>query len=134
MKETRNTIQKALVLNAVNEMKNHPTAEEVFHYIQKAYSHISKTTVYNNLQLLASKGQLRRLEMPNGSTRYDHRFHDNYHFLCKECHRLFDSDIEEEKALIKEIKEKSDYQIDDVNIVLTGTCPDCIKKIKEIKQ
>ena len=33
MNNTRNTIQKQVILNAVKELKNHPTSEEVYNYI-----------------------------------------------------------------------------------------------------
>lgn len=35
MKVRRNTIQKDLVLRAVNEMKRHATTEEVYEFIKK---------------------------------------------------------------------------------------------------
>lgn len=34
MNNTRNTIQKQVILNAVRELKNHPTSEEVYNHIK----------------------------------------------------------------------------------------------------
>ena len=48
----RNTIQKNLLCNAVDEMKRHVTANEVYEFIKEAYSTIGKGTVYRNLDIL----------------------------------------------------------------------------------
>ena len=52
MKVRRNTIQKDLVLRAVNEMKRHATTEEVYEFIKKEHPTIGKGTVYRNLGIL----------------------------------------------------------------------------------
>ncbi|MCZ9999940.1 hypothetical protein OFR34_03020 [Brachyspira hyodysenteriae] len=38
MNNTRNTIQKQVILNAVRELKNHPTSEEVYNHIKPELS------------------------------------------------------------------------------------------------
>ena len=50
--DRRNTIQKELVLKAVNELKRHVTADEVYDFIKKDYPTIGKGTVYRNLGVL----------------------------------------------------------------------------------
>ena len=42
--EKRNTIQKQLVLEAVAQLHNHPTAEQVYAQVVKAHPTISKAT------------------------------------------------------------------------------------------
>ena len=54
----RTTIQKELVLNAVNHLHNHATADEVYEFIHATHSHISKGTVYRNLNCLVGEGKL----------------------------------------------------------------------------
>ena len=45
----RRTIQRALVLSAVMELNDHPTAEEVYRYAAQRTPTISRGTVYRNL-------------------------------------------------------------------------------------
>ena len=45
----RNTIQKDLILNAVNQLHNHPTAGDIYEFIHKDHPNIGKGTVYRNL-------------------------------------------------------------------------------------
>ena len=53
--ERRNTIQRDLVLEAVNTLKGHVTAEEVYSFIKKEHPNIGKGTVYRNLGILAEE-------------------------------------------------------------------------------
>ena len=48
----RNTIQCALVLEAVNKLRCHATADEIYEELVKEHSNISRGTVYRNLQRL----------------------------------------------------------------------------------
>ena len=56
MTNSRNTIQRQLVLSAVRQLQNHPTADEVYQKVQKSCPTISRATVYRNLKLLAEEG------------------------------------------------------------------------------
>lgn len=49
---TRNTLQESLVFVAVNELRNHATADEIYELIVKKYPGISRGTVYRNLNKL----------------------------------------------------------------------------------
>ncbi len=88
--EKRNTIQKQLVLEAVAQLHNHPTAEQVYAQVVKAHPTISKATVYRNLASLSEDGRLRHLPMPAGADRFDHRLDGHAHIECTVCGRLDD--------------------------------------------
>jgi len=68
----RNTIQKQLVLDAVKELNIHATAEQVFEYVVKKHTSISKATVYRNLSQMAESGELLNIGSFYGSAHYDH--------------------------------------------------------------
>ena len=59
----RNTIQCALVLETVNKLHRHATADEIYNDIVKEHPNISKGTVYRNLQRLCEKGDIRKREI-----------------------------------------------------------------------
>lgn len=88
--ERRNTIQKQLVLEAVAQLHNHPTAEQVYAQVVKEHPTISKATVYRNLASLSEDGRLRHLPMPAGADRFDHRLDEHAHIECMACGRLDD--------------------------------------------
>ena len=43
--QTRNTLQKDIILRAVNKLRDHPTADMVYEEVVREYPRISKATV-----------------------------------------------------------------------------------------
>ncbi len=93
MRQIRNTPQRDIVREAMHENYNHPTAEEIFEKIHQEHPSISFATVYRNLNLLAEQGEILRLHMPEGPDHYDCTTSPHYHFLCRKCNRIQDTDI-----------------------------------------
>ena len=80
---TRNTIQRALVLEAVQSLHNHPTSADVYEVVRARHPNISRATVYRNLGVLANRGEVLRVEVPNGADRYDFLNKPHYHAKCR---------------------------------------------------
>lgn len=121
----RNTIQRALVLEAVNRLKSHASADEVYHAVAGEHPHISKATVYRNLNQLSDSGEIRRLEIPGGPDRFDHRCHDHYHARCQECGRVFDVDMEYLYDLEKKIADSHGFSVSGYDLLFRGVCSEC---------
>lgn len=124
----RHTIQSALVLETVNRLKNHATADEIHDELAKEHPSISRGTVYRNLQRLCETGDIRKCEIPNGADRFDHLCHDHYHVKCRECGRVFDVDMDYMTDLEKSVKDAHGFTLTGHNIVFKGICPACAKK------
>lgn len=124
----RNTVQRALVLEAIKELQCHPTADEVYNYIVKKYPDISRGTVYRNLNLLSEIGEIRKREIPAGADRYDHMCHDHYHAKCLKCGRVFDVDMAFITDLERSIQDTHGFQFTGHDIVFKGICPECNTK------
>ena len=69
--QTRNTIQRQIVLQVVNQMHNHPTADAIYAVIAAQHPTISKATVYRNLNQLAAQGEILRVPVPTGADHFD---------------------------------------------------------------
>ena len=123
----RNTIQRALVLEAVNQLKSHATADEIYDLLAAEHPHISKATVYRNLNVLAESGKIRKLEIPGGPDRFDHRCHDHCHVKCETCGRVFDVDMDYITGLEQNIKDAHGFQFSGYDILFRGVCPECQK-------
>ncbi len=121
----RNTIQRSLVLETIKELKSHLTADEVYDTIVKKYPDISRGTVYRNLNLLSSIGEIRKIEMPSGADCYDYLCHEHYHARCIKCGKVFDIDMEYITNLEKNIKDTSGFEFTGHNIIFKGICIKC---------
>lgn len=123
----RQTIQRTLVLEAVNRLQNHATADEVYEEIRKEHPNVSKATVYRNLNLLSEMGEIRKIEIPGGADRFDHICQDHCHVRCVRCGRLFDLDMEYITGLEKHIRSTNGFSFTGYDILFRGICPDCQK-------
>lgn len=129
----RKTIQSSLVLETVNRLQCHPTADEVYLEIVKQYPTISRGTVYRNLQRLCEMGEIRKREIPGGADRFDHLCHDHYHVRCINCGRIFDVDIEPIPDLEKSIRDAHGFSFTGHDIIFQGTCPECKDEQKNLQ-
>lgn len=123
----RNTIQRTLVLNTVNYLKNHPTADEVYNEIVKLHPSISRTTVYRNLNVLCELGHIRKLAIPGGPDRFDHICQSHCHVQCAICGKVFDVDMDFIPDLENKIRDNHGFTFNGYNIIFQGICPDCKK-------
>ena len=125
--QKRNTIQRTLVLEAVNRLQCHATAEEIYDMVSREHPHISRGTVYRNLKQLAEEGAIRKMEVTAGPDRYDHRTHNHYHARCLECGRVFDVEMDYLRDLERSIRDAHGFVISGHDIMFRGVCPDCQK-------
>jgi len=126
----RHTIQCALVLETVNKLSSHATADEVYNALVKEHPHISRGTVYRNLQRLSDLGEIRKREIPGSADRFDHICSNHYHAKCVNCGRVFDVDMEYKADLEKSIKDTHGFLFTGHDIVFRGICSECERNAK----
>ena len=127
----RNTIQRALVLETVNKLQKHATADEIYEAIISEHPNISRATVYRNLKLLSEMGEIRRLEITGGPDSFDHRVHNHCHVKCEKCGRLFDVDMDYISGLENNIRDSRGFDFTGYDIIFRGICPECKAKPKD---
>lgn len=123
----RNTIQRKMILETVNRLKSHPTADEVYSELIKEHQTISRTTVYRGLRELNESGEIKLLEIPDSAAHYDHLCTNHYHVRCKICGKVSDVDMDYLTDLQNNIRDCHGYLFTGHDIVFQGICPDCIE-------
>jgi len=124
----RNTVQRQIILDAINKLANHPTAEDVYLYVVKTHPTISKATVYRNLATAAESGEISSVGVYDGAMRFDHKKDDHFHFVCDACKKLIDVprfDLEANLSAFHDLK------INKVELTLRGLCEDCQRNQSE---
>lgn len=121
----RKTIQRSLVLAAVNRLQNHATADEIYEDIAKEHPTVSWGTVYRNLKQLSDAVEIRKLEVPGGVDRYDYLCHNHYHTRCLKCGRVFDVDMDYIDNLAAAIRDTLGFEISGHDIMFKSVCQDC---------
>ena len=126
----RHTIQCALVFETVNKLACHATADEIYNALVKEHPHISRGTVYRNLQRLSETGEIRKREFPGGADRFDHICSNHYHAKCVKCGKVFDVEMEYKTDLEKSILDTHGFEFTGHDIVFKGICSDCNRDSK----
>ena len=122
----RNTRQKQLILDTLNSMRCHPTAEAIYAEVKQKNPKISLGTVYRNLTVLAEEGKIVNIDMSEAS-HFDHRTDNHNHFVCTKCKKVFDINIQYDSSLDGK-EQKDGFYIENHETVFKGLCPDCLKK------
>lgn len=103
---------------------NHPTADEIYNELVKEIPTLSKTTVYNTLNLLIKAKLVRLITIEDYEMRYDANILNHGHFKCEVCGKIFDFSINIDSA---EIAGLSKFIINEKHVYIKGICPSCIK-------
>ena len=125
MDNRRNTIQRQIIFNAVLELENHPSAEDVYNHIKPNYPSISLGTVYRNLNLLSENGKLLKVAIANSADRFDHNIDSHYHIQCSKCKKLYDIDIPYFEQIDNEVSNRTEFNITNHHIIFDGICQQC---------
>lgn len=128
---TRNTIQRSLVLDAVRSLRSHPTAADVYGVVRDKHPHISRATVYRNLGVLVSRGDVLRIEVPNGADRYDFFNEPHYHAKCRVCGQIFDVDMPYRHDMSAQVAGMEGFDIEGHQIIFSGVCARCQDRDRE---
>lgn len=121
----RNTKQRSLIMQIMERNIDHPTADEVYERARIRDTHISRGTVYRNLNGLAECGELRRISMPEGPDHYDSRIEEHYHFVCRGCNKVVDVELPYHGEFDDTPATLLGYCVEHHRLILVGLCPEC---------
>ena len=124
MKQQRNTRQRQLVLDVVRGRRDHPTAEQIYQSVREQNAHVSRGTVYRNLNLLCDNREIYRVVMSN-SDRFDLRIDPHYHMHCLVCDSVVDVPYAYDCAYDETLEQETGYRVLCHHMVVEGVCPDC---------
>lgn len=110
---------------------DHPTADTIYENIREQYPNISLGTVYRNLGLLVSIGEIAKITAVQGPDRFDARTAPHHHFVCRHCHCVIDLEMPEQNHLEQTASQSFDGVIEGHTISFYGLCADCKKNLQK---
>lgn len=122
--------QRNCIVECLRERTDHPTADMVFEQVRKTYPKISLGTVYRNLSLLASLGEIGRIPVLDGADRFDAVTAPHYHVICQKCGKVEDLMLPLEETLEKRAEAVYQGKILGHGICFAGICEECVEKGK----
>lgn len=124
--QRRNTRQRQVVLEELNERHDHPTAAMLYDRVKLRLPRISLGTVYRNLDILQETGQCVRLCGADAAeSRFDGRMEPHLHFQCRAC-----GDLQDLSTMLPVLDDCigthiEGHLIEGYNLILRGTCRGC---------
>jgi Fur family peroxide stress response transcriptional regulator len=123
------TPQRLAIVKILAKSDGHPSAENIHEQIEKEFPTMSLATVYRNILLLKSLGEVLELGFPDGSNRYDgHRPSPHPHVICIRCKKIVDPDLESLDEMKREVEQDTNFKILNHRLDFFGICGDCMEK------
>ena len=122
LKQTKSREQ---ILNILRESKIPLCAEEI---LAKIETNINQSTVYRTLTLLTTKGIIIKTIRENQVAYYQITEKHRHSLLCKECNEVIMLETCPLGEILKEIKEKTGYEITGHSLEISGICSKCKSK------
>jgi len=122
----RMTKQRQVVLEELNKMFSHPTAEELHQRVRQRLGRVSLATVYRNLEILSEEGLVQKMDTPGTQRRFDGNTTNHYHIRCSWCGRVEDVSLKPLPWIEAAMQERSNYRVLSHTLEFVGICPDCL--------
>ena len=118
--------QRDMIKEFLMTRKDHPTADTVYMNVRQQNPNISLGTVYRNLALLASLGEIQKITCEDGADRFDPETRPHYHVVCRCCGRVDDLPMVWATELDRKAESIYGGQIEGHVTSFFGTCADCL--------
>ena len=119
----RPSVQRVAIMQYLLDHRTHPTADDIYTELVKTMPTLSRTTVYNTLQLLVTNQAVLGLTLDQHNMHFDGHTHPHAHFLCRSCGKIFD--VEVNNHLREHLFTSDKFAIEKVELNYMGLCPDC---------
>jgi len=121
------TPQRLAIVTILARSEGHPSVEDIFHQIKKKFPTMSLATVYRNIVLIKSLGEVLELGFPDGSNRYDGNNPTPHpHVICIKCKKIVDPDLDSLDEIQKEVASETNFTILNHRLDFFGICSDCM--------
>jgi len=118
------TPQRVAVLEALNNLKNHPTADKIKEYVVKNHPNIAVGTIYKTLETFVEKGLVKKVKTEQDVMRYDAILDKHHHLYCEDTNRIEDFFDDQLNEMLEEYFKKKkipNFKVKDIKLQIIGT-------------
>ncbi|MDQ2952894.1 MAG: transcriptional repressor [Chloroflexota bacterium] len=122
----RMTIQRRMVLEALERARHHITADEIAARIRAKHPQIDLSTVYRNLESLEELGYVTHTHFEDRVTRW-HLADSNRHghLVCRHCGAETEVPMTLLEPLARRLRAEHGFQADLAHSAVVGICREC---------
>ena len=118
------TPQRIAVLEALNSLKDHPTADKIKEYVVQNHPNIAIGTIYKTLETFVEKGLVKKVKTEKDVMRYDAILEKHHHLYCEDTEHIEDFFDDELNAMLEKYFKKKkipNFKIKDIKLQIIGT-------------
>lgn len=118
------TPQRMVVLEALENLKNHPSADKIKEYVVKNHPNIAVGTIYKTLETFVEKGLIKKVKTEKDIMRYDAILERHHHLYCEDTEHIEDFFDEELNNMLEEYftkKKIPNFKVKDIKLHIIGT-------------
>ena len=122
----RLTVQRRLVLDAIQRARHHITADEIARRVRAKHPQIDPSTVYRNLEALEELGYVTHSHVDDRVTRW-HRadLAPHGHLVCRTCAEETEIGPPVLEAMAKRLRSDHGFEADLAHSAIVGICQRC---------
>lgn len=118
--------QRIKIFEYLMNTKEHPTVDTIYRSLVGDIPTLSKTTVYNTLNLFVENNIALLITIEENETRYDADISLHGHFKCEKCGRVADFSVAMETVNVEAL---AGFQINQKHVYFKGICDRCLETI-----
>lgn len=115
--------QRLRILDYLSNNLCHPTVDMIYSELIREIPTLSKTTIYNTLNLFQKRGIILGLTIDESEVRYESNVVPHAHFKCERCGEIIDVHVCH-PILTKGFV--NNHKIHEGHLYLKGVCKDCM--------
>jgi Fur family ferric uptake transcriptional regulator len=125
----RMTPQREVILQTFKELPEgqHLSAEDLHQKLLEKGEHISLSTVYRTVKLMARMGILRELELTEDHKHYElnqPRPHHHHHLVCVKTNRVIEFKNDQILSISQKVADKYGFKVLDCQLTIIGISPE----------
>ena len=117
------THKRLAILEAIIELNNHPTAEEIIKFIRKKNLRIATATCYKALDIMVGRKVIMKVDTGKHIIRYDAIIEPHHHLYSAESNIIKDYENEEINKILEKYFKKNkiqDFDIEEIKLQIIG--------------
>lgn len=120
------SLPRVKIYEYLNTHRSHPTVDEIYNALSDELITLSKTTVYNTLDLFVKQQLAIQVLIEDNEARYDADTSNHGHFKCTKCEKVYDFTYDLSTA---EIPSLNGFTLVDYHTYIRGVCKNCQENI-----